>query len=202
MYFFVSNQRNRNDICVVFIEVITVNKDRKKINFFLKKTNFAPLAVYLQETLLLFRQLLAYHDPPLAGHLISIGFQPDLYVTVIMRMFLLAINCVGMFVCIDMRYRGSWRCSHTSCHSTRSTQFGTLCSSTVVKYVYIYLFKNKKRFLWKMQNIDATSYIDCCCCHKYITFIITTGLLINFFFFSFCFKSLFIFCYSGIDCSW
>jgi hypothetical protein len=35
-------------------------------------------AVYLQETLLLFRQLLAYHDPPLAAHLISIGFQPDL----------------------------------------------------------------------------------------------------------------------------
>lgn len=35
--------------------------------------------VYLQEQLLLFRQLLAYHDPPLAVHLNRINFQPDLY---------------------------------------------------------------------------------------------------------------------------
>jgi serine/threonine protein kinase/rhodanese-related sulfurtransferase len=35
--------------------------------------------VFLQEQLLLFRQLLAYHDPPLAVHLNRINFQPDLY---------------------------------------------------------------------------------------------------------------------------
>lgn len=41
---------------------------------------FATNNVFFEkETLLLFRQLLAYHDPKLAMHLQNIGFHPDLY---------------------------------------------------------------------------------------------------------------------------
>ena len=45
------------------------------LRLFFGKSN----AQYLQEHLLLFRQLLAYHDPELGIHLHSIGFEPELF---------------------------------------------------------------------------------------------------------------------------
>lgn len=43
-------------------------------NFYLPENH-----LYLQETLQIFTQLLAYHDPELALHLLNTGFKPDLF---------------------------------------------------------------------------------------------------------------------------
>jgi TBC domain-containing protein kinase-like protein len=57
----------------------------------------------VKETLLLFRQLLAYHDPPLASHLLAIGFAPDLYaIPWFLTLFthILPLDKVCMHVCV------------------------------------------------------------------------------------------------------
>eukprot|EP01117_Protostelium_nocturnum_P008374 TRINITY_DN2991_c0_g1_i1.p1 TRINITY_DN2991_c0_g1~~TRINITY_DN2991_c0_g1_i1.p1 ORF type:complete len:983 (-),score=137.22 TRINITY_DN2991_c0_g1_i1:79-3027(-) len=58
---------------------------------------------HLQETLLIFSQMLAYHDPQLAAHLSNIGFYPDLYaVSWFLTLFSHFLHLDKIFNCWDI----------------------------------------------------------------------------------------------------
>jgi hypothetical protein len=81
-----------------FDESFLLTVSRFSVQKFVRDFFLPDNSLFMQQRLLTWRQLVAYHDPQLATHLHTIGFAPDLFA---IPWFLTLFTRMSLFFCVS-----------------------------------------------------------------------------------------------------